>query len=89
MHPSKERRSGKYREAMVASWSMTSNCKKTTINLAERPGEARGRGCDGTRDEEEEAPGGGERERERGCPRGLSPPRYARVGILTPGSRNM
>ena len=37
MHPSKERRSGKYREAMVASWSMTSNCKKTTINLAERP----------------------------------------------------
>ena len=44
---------------------------------------------DGTRDEEEEAPGGGEWERERGCPRGLSPPRYARVGILTPGSRNM
>ena len=44
MHPSKEGRSGKYREAMVASWSMTLNCKKTTINLAERPGGARGRG---------------------------------------------
>ena len=41
---------------------------------------------DGIRDEEEVS-GGREYERDRGCPCGLSWLRYARVGILRPGSR--
>ena len=90
MHPSKERRG--VRGSTGQRWWHHDQHGHEAVQTNNQPrGENNGKPevkDDGTRDEEE-APGGGEWERDRGCPRGLSRLRYTGVGILPPGSCHM